>query len=567
LRLRFGLTREADKAGDRVEVELPVRPDRVPVRQSQLIDLANGQTIDLPAPAGSIRAGTFSRNVTLAADPVLVRLLAGLSYLVEYPYGCTEQRISLASSALVFRDFKPLLAAAHLDARVSSDVRNTVQAIDQAVDGDGLVAFWPHGRGNVSLTAWSYRFIKQAERAGEPIDQPLADRLATVLKQSLRSDYARLLTGSEIRERVEALIALSDGGQLDEAYAAELRRRVDVMPTTSLAQMIAVTARQSGDDRRALRALTETLWPRFKILSRDGKLYYAGQTQDGGDPIILPSETRSLAEALSAVTLAAPEDARVAPLREALLRLGEGDGWGSTNADAAALRALADQWKKPRDPLSVTLQGAGGAGEPITLDAALPVAQKQMSQPEALSLVNNNAASPVAALVETRFEPAEPGYKARRVEQGFVVTRQALRFVKDGAPLEKLAPEADGTIRLKVGDVIEEVVELVNPEDRTHVAIKLPLAAGLEPLNPNLATAPAEAIPSAPPTLPPTFVSFNDDRVLYAYDQLPKGNYRFLFRTRALIPGTFTQPPGEAETMYRKGVYGASDGQRISISR
>jgi uncharacterized protein YfaS (alpha-2-macroglobulin family) len=111
------------------------------------------------------------------------------------------------------------------------------------------------------------------------------------------------------------------------------------------------------------------------------------------------------------------------------------------------------------------------------------------------------------------------------------------------------------------------VVELVNPEDRAHVAIVLPLAAGLDPLNPNLATAPAEAAPSAAPTLAPSWTSFGDDRVFYAYDTLPKGNYRFAFRTRALIAGSFTQPPGEAETMYQLGVHGASAGQRVVIAR
>ena len=65
----------------------------------------------------------------------------------------------------------------------------------------------------------------------------------------------------------------------------------------------------------------------------------------------------------------------------------------------------------------------------------------------------------------------------------------------------------------------------------------------------DVATAPAEAAPSSGPTLTPTFVSFADDRVFYAYDSLPKGNYRFVFRLRALTPGSFTQPPGEAETM------------------
>jgi len=111
------------------------------------------------------------------------------------------------------------------------------------------------------------------------------------------------------------------------------------------------------------------------------------------------------------------------------------------------------------------------------------------------------------------------------------------------------------------------MVELVNPGDHNHVAISLPLAAGLEPLNPNLATAPAEAAPSSAPTLAPSFVSFGDDRVFYAYDSLPKGNYRFAFRMRALIPGSFTQPPGEVETMYQVGIYGASAGRRIVIAR
>ena len=74
---------------------------------------------------------------------------------------------------------------------------------------------------------------------------------------------------------------------------------------------------------------------RVKFLQRGGALVYGGQAADGGSPIILPSETRSLAEMTRAAVLAAPDDPRAPVLREALLRLGEGDGWGSTNADAA----------------------------------------------------------------------------------------------------------------------------------------------------------------------------------------------------------------------------------------
>jgi uncharacterized protein YfaS (alpha-2-macroglobulin family) len=147
------------------------------------------------------------------------------------------------------------------------------------------------------------------------------------------------------------------------------------------------------------------------------------------------------------------------------------------------------------------------------------------------------------------------------------MTRELYRVPAGGGPLEKLSPDADGSIHLAAGDTIEEMVELVNAADRTHVAISLPLAAGFEPLNPNLATAPAEATPSSGPTLAPSWTSFGDDRVFYAYDTLPKGNYRFAFRMRAQIPGSFTQPPGETETMYQAGIYGASAGRRIVITR
>jgi uncharacterized protein YfaS (alpha-2-macroglobulin family) len=133
--------------------------------------------------------------------------------------------------------------------------------------------------------------------------------------------------------------------------------------------------------------------------------------------------------------------------------------------------------------------------------------------------------------------------------------------------MQRLEPGNNAAIGLALGDVVEETAELVNPQPRTHVAVRLPLAAGLEPLNPNLAAAPADAAPSAPPTLAPSFVAFGDDEVRYFYDELPAGTYQLRFRMRATVAGTFTDPPGEAETMYRNDVYGASAGQRIAITR
>ena len=133
-------------------------------------------------------------------------------------------------------------------------------------------------------------------------------------------------------------------------------------------------------------------------------------------------------------------------------------------------------------------------------------------------------------------------------------------------PAEKTRLTAPGTtVRLTVGDVLEDHVEVVSNAARHFVAVSVPLAAGLEPLNPKLATAPPEATPTGTLTAAPSYVAYLDDQVVFYYDQLPKGTYHFYFRTRATVPGQFTQPQARAELMYDEAVHGESVGARIEV--
>ena len=95
----------------------------------------------------------------------------------------------------------------------------------------------------------------------------------------------------------------------------------------------------------------------------------------------------------------------------------------------------------------------------------------------------------------------------------------------------------------------------------------VPLAAGMEPLNPALATAPPEAKPKGQLTQAPSYVAYLDDHMAYYHDDLAKGTYDFYFRTRATIPGRYTEPAAYAQMMYRDAVYGNSNGARIVIRR
>ncbi len=338
--------------------------------------------------------------------------------------------------------------------------------------------------------------------------------------------------------------------------------------------MLLAFERGGKADSPGLAALEEQLWHAVVVQLHQGREAFGGL--QGGraarSGLLLPSEVRTLAEmtrALRARAAGPDEEKRFALLESALVARGRGDGWGTTNANAAAILALTDQLARGAGAAaSVELQAPSGARS-LTLGAGEPTAFWASGEagPATVTLAAGTGA-PVAARSEASYVPASPGSQAAARRDGFVVARDAAihRSGAAGSPPERVALAAPGqTITLRVGEVIEEHVQVVNPADRNFVAIVVPLAAGMEPLNPALETAPPEAKPVGKLTLQPTYVAFLDDQLAFYYNELPKGTYDFYFRTRAPIPGSFIQPPAKAEMMYDSSVVGASPGAVVEV--
>ncbi len=565
VRLRFALRRDADGAGDAVQLDLPVQPDRPVLHERLTGTLLPGAAQTIAPLAEQARAGTYQRRVIVAADPLLVRIVGGLQFLVQYPFGCTEQRLALAGSELELKAYAPILNAAGVQDRLSQDVASTLAEIAANTDADGLVAYWPHTSGSVLLTAWSYAFLVQADHAGLPVDKAMRGRLQKVLEQALRSDYPHLFSRAAVLERANALWALAEGGDLQPAYAAELARRAVELSTGGLAQVMSAMTHLPTDSA-LLPALGDELWRRVQTRLQDGDTVYAGLADEDHEPLILPSEARSLSNVTEAAARVTPQEPRLPMLRQGLLRIADGDGWGSTNATAAALRALAASWQRPGNAIAVQFAVPGAAVQERAISAATPLVDASTNQIGPIGITVGSGAGSLALLTDTDYVPAPPGSDAKAAPHGFVLARSLFRVPADG-PMQRLSAEPDGSLHVHVGDVVEEVDELVNPEARTNVAMRLPSPAGMEPLNPNLATAPTNAAPSAAPTLAPDYAAYDDDQVLVVYQTLPQGTYTFRTRMRATVDGSFTQPPAQVETMYQRGVTGSSDGARVVVGR
>ncbi len=567
-----GVERLSDQARDAFAVSLPLLPDRSPVVRQRVDHLDGTTPVTLPALDEAVRPGTLRRMLWVSDQPALIEMAAGLNRLMALPYDCTEQRISRARALIATRRFQALTGDPG-ETVSGQPVEDTLAWIGEAVDGHGLVAYWPGGRGYVSLTAWTLRFLTEAERAGHRLDPALVAQLKQSLQQALRSDYTRFIDGEAYAERVMALAALAAAGSLDGGYAAELARRADTLDAEGIALVLEALYGNTPGQAGTVDALLDRLWQSLVFRLQDGQEMYAGlqRPQTLRNPLILPSESRTVAQALGTLSVVDRDAARTQVLADALVRLGRGDGWGNSNADAAALLALAGflHTAEGGGPVRHAVTVASGEDTRVlTLGRDARIARWVGLGAEAVALsADSDDDAPLIVRSETRYLPAADGSRVRSASRGFVVNRHWQHRVNADAPWVRVHMEAPGqALQVPVGAVIEEHVQVITGEDRTHVAITVPLAAGLEPLNPNLATAPPDAAPSGQITLAPSYARYQDDQVAFFYDELPKGTYDFFFRTRATVAGEYIQPAAEAAQMYHLAVNGNSHGARVIVT-
>ena len=579
---RIGAERNSDGAGDAVEVRLPLRDDRDRVVATALATLVPGTPWKLPEASEAARPGSLRRKLLASNEPGILELASGLDFLLRYPYGCTEQRLSTARAQLALRRFRDVL---HLDggpdgvAALDRAVRDTLDWIPLVEQPNGLVAYWPGSAGSVALTSWVAEFLAEAREGGYTVDAELLARLTRALEQALRSDYGGFADGESWSERTWALRALARLGKFDAAYGNELARRAQFLDLENVANVVTAFDRAGLGTAPSVAPLADELWKGFIVRLYQGKETYGGlqdrRTQASG--MLLTSEARTLAEmtrALAGRSDGAEQAKKFSLLSNALISRGTGDGWGSTNANASAILALSEMLGKGRVEAAAASLTVSSQGDsvPLALGAGSPTAFWQSNDGGPASLTLSGAsAEPVAARAELSYLPAAPGSQAAARRDGFVVTREQLVYrlgAVSGTPPERLALETPGaTVSLTVGDVVEEHVQVVNPANRNFIAVVVPLAAGMEPLNPRLETAPPEAKPAGTLTLTPTYAAYLDDQVAFYFNELPKGTYDFYFRTRAQVQGDFIQPPAKAEMMYDGSQIGTSAGATVSVVR
>ncbi|MBS1153535.1 MAG: alpha-2-macroglobulin domain protein, partial [Myxococcaceae bacterium] len=444
--------------------------------------------------------------------------------------------------------------------------KRLLEELSQNQDDGGFFAYWPGSTGDVALTAQGVEFMTAAKKLGLPVDEKVRTRAVDALKKVLRSDFNRYYSSYRWNQQVAAIRALARANSLDEHYLIELYQRRRDLDSTSRADLAVAMAERSNVFATNLTELKGELWDAVLFKLVKGVKVYDGIRGDRSswDGYYLGSSTSSLAAVLEALLRVDPTDERLALLRDGLVAKGSSRwGFGSTHDNRRAIVALGLYMESARldsPRLTVSIPGAPNA----VLDDRQKAAKRSLATDQAQLVTVTGG--PVGVRVAYSYLPEAPGERVIAKNDGLIVSRGLTWLHPDNSAPTNHDDAAGKTLAVGLGDVLEVHAQLVNDQKRNHVALVVPFAAGLEPLNPALATSGSDAQPSRSDSIAPTFVQRLDNEVRYYFNELPAGTFGFHFRVRASSEGSFVHPAPYAEMMYRESVRGRGQGMRISVN-
>jgi uncharacterized protein YfaS (alpha-2-macroglobulin family) len=581
-RARIQMTAKLLGESDAFEEVIPVE-----ILSSPEVVAAYGQTADvaretLVLPEGAVPGFGGLRVET--ASTALVGLGEGARYLVEYPYGCAEQRASATLALALAADLGgafglPTIDAAHARATAAAAFAELVTF--QCADGG--FAFW---KGNCAtrspyLTSYVVHVLQRGRGLGYTIDPAVEARALAFLEQSL-AEGAPADDGwwpAYTAWQTFAVKVLAEGGRPQDSHVTRLFARLDRMPVFAMTYLLdAIAAAGETGPRRA--ELERRI--RNAILPEGGTAH----VEEMSDPYLLwfwNSNVRSTALVLGSLVRNVPDDALVPRLVRWLMQARKNGRWDDTQENGVALEALVDYYRKyEADPpdFRAVVELAGRALSTGDFRGRSTEAQKKEiplrdvakagapGQPLDLSFRKEGAGT---LHYVARLKYAVDALVQSGMDQGFSVTRT---YQPAGAGL---SADGEPARTFAAGALVRVTLRLVVPKERRFVAVTDPLPAGFEAVESWFATTAADlARDQGDAEGGGSWMDWwerggfdrverHDDRVLLFATRLAEGEHVFSYVARATTAGTFRTAPAHAEEMYEPEVFGRTATDVVTV--
>lgn len=522
------------------ETELAVRPAALRKSSVNQGELKPGAELVLNVEGGYIKEGAYRQ--LLVSSNSLIRLMGGLDYLVNYPYGCTEQIISGAFPLLYLKE----------EAKLASLFRSNPYLIDRYINGairslserqmeDGRFGYWERGRRSYPwIDDYGAHFLLEARRLGYPVPEESYERIIKrISKQS--SNRGRLdRRGERVYGDISYLLylaALSGEPDYDRMRVYYERLNNKRWPLEERERCFLAAAYALSGDKERARAF---LPPGFKVADRE-------RTHSGS----FRSYTRNTALYLYCLSLIDGDDPRSAGLAQELRqRYNRQGSFGNTQDTAWALLALGRVARSRAAAISVELSNEEGMSRSLTNESAL---YNEEIAPGRYRLVNRGSSTVYYTLIDSGI-PLTPDNSPKSA--GLVVSKKYLN--NEGRPvnLKQVSP----------GDriVVHLTVKYRGRDKLRNVVLKDLLPAGFEIVNTRLRTR-GDYGSIRDNRINISNIDIRDDRILIFTDELYRKN-SYSYVVKAVSSGEYRLPQFSAEAMYDPTIYGRTlGGEKVII--
>lgn len=187
------VTVQVDSKGERFtdETEIGIRPSAPLTKTTGSGSVPAGSTQPVGWSIGDYIPSSVDYELVLSKSPA-AELGPWLSRLVEYPYGCTEQTVSIAFPQLYFGDLADLVRSKNVEASEKINANANVQAAIRKIKMrqlyNGAVTLWDNeGTENWWATIYAAHFLIEAQKAGFDVDKSLLSTMLGYINNRLKN--------------------------------------------------------------------------------------------------------------------------------------------------------------------------------------------------------------------------------------------------------------------------------------------------------------------------------------------------------------------------------------------
>ncbi len=506
--------------------DISVRP-AVPLQhRTGTAVIEGGNTLNLKMDAADFITSSLRYNVTLSRNP-MIGLGSALGFLLNYPYGCTEQVVSVAFPQLYYSDLASLSGRSQTSSMTAAqNVAEAIRTIRMRQVYNGGIILWEN-ESKVSWwsTAYAAHFLLEARKAGYEVDNSLVNTLLGYLSTRLRSrefaDYTYnrsqnlRLAPKEVAYSLYVL-ALANRANVPVMNYYKNNQK-DLAPDS---KYLLAAAYALAGDRKSFATLLPTSFPKEEITAETGGSF--------------ASAIRDEAVALNALIDVQPNHPQIPEMAKHIAEKMSNRNWYTTQEASFGFLALGKMARQNRNNTATATVESNG--------------KKLIEMKENLVRINQSGLQSLTPIIRTsgkgkvylfwqtsgisasgQFTPVDNYLKVRRSyfdRYGRAITSNT--FKQNDLVIVKL------TVESAYDGLVENVI----------VTDMLP--AGFEIENPRIQDLPGtEWIKDA---TTPVHTDMRDDRIHFFTDL--SGMQQFYYSVRAVSLGQFKQGPASAEAMY-----------------